>query len=74
MLVTIVQLQIYPDYQGRGCGRVVMEKVLDETRAAAAALKVLKENPAVRFYRRLGFEIVAEGAHGQHLRLLLEAL
>lgn len=50
-------------YRGRGIGTMLMEVMLAELADAGFAktsLFVQKENPAVRFFVRLGFEIVGE--------------
>jgi ribosomal protein S18 acetylase RimI-like enzyme len=58
----IGNVEILPDYQGRGLGAAILRDVI----AAAAArglpvtLGVLKMNPARRLYERLGFTITGE--------------
>jgi ribosomal protein S18 acetylase RimI-like enzyme len=60
--VFLKQLYISPRHQRRGIGSQVMRLLLEEQRGAAKsmALFVLKNNPALRFYRRHGFDIVRE--------------
>ena len=66
----IIQVQLMPEYQGRGIGAVLVRDLIDEARAAGIALKlkVLKSNPALRLYERLGFVIVGEDEHGWEMR------
>ncbi|ATF34164.1 N-acetyltransferase [Burkholderia thailandensis] len=56
------QLQISPDYQGRGIGKAVLGLVLEEAKDAnvAVSLSVMHDNPARRLYERLGFKLVGE--------------
>lgn len=56
------QLQITPDFQGRGIGNAVLRRVLAEAEHAnvAVSLSVMHDNPARRLYERLGFEYVGE--------------
>nr|WP_314365015.1 GNAT family N-acetyltransferase [uncultured Achromobacter sp.] len=58
----IVQIQIAPDFQGRGLGRRLLESILDQADAQGApvTLNVLKSNPAQRLYAALGFTRVKE--------------
>ena len=58
-----IAISLYPGVRGQGIGSAMMKKLLDRLRAAgyqAASLAVQKENRAVQFYRRLGFETVGE--------------
>lgn len=64
----IMQLQIHPNFQGRGMGRKVMEQVLKETKCQTAELSVLKENPALKLYQRLGFFITGEDEYEFYMR------
>jgi ribosomal protein S18 acetylase RimI-like enzyme len=64
--VDIMQLQIHPDYQDKGLGRKVLEQVMKD--ANVARLSVLKDNPAIHLYHRLGFKIVSEDADEFYLR------
>ena len=57
-------ISLYKQYRGRGIGTAMMREMLDELRRAGyarASLSVQKENPALRLYERLGFEIVGDG-------------
>lgn len=63
--IEIMQIQIHPRNQGKGLGRMVMERVLDwsKERHKKIELTVLKASPARLFYERLGFAITGEDDH-----------
>jgi ribosomal protein S18 acetylase RimI-like enzyme len=55
------QLYVAPAYQRRGVGSQVMRRLNEQGRTAKSmALFVQKNNPAFRFYKRHGFEVVRE--------------
>lgn len=57
-------ISLYEEYRGQGIGGAMMRQMLDELRRAGyarASLSVQKENPALRLYERLGFEIIGDG-------------
>jgi ribosomal protein S18 acetylase RimI-like enzyme len=55
------QLYICPAYQRRGVGSQVMRLLNEQVQTVnSMALFVLKNNPALRFYKRHGFEVVQE--------------
>ncbi|MPR09621.1 GNAT family N-acetyltransferase [Microvirga tunisiensis] len=55
------QLYVAPLHQRRGVGSQVMRRLNEQGRTAKSmALFVLKNNPAFRFYKRHGFEVVQE--------------
>jgi len=60
--IFLKQLYISPEHRRRGIGSRVMRLLLEERRGVAKsmALFVLKNNPALRFYRRHGFDVVHE--------------
>lgn len=58
--VEIMQLQIHPLFQGQGFGRKILEQVIADSKPKYITLTVLKENPALLLYKRLGFEITGE--------------
>ena len=60
--IFLKQLYISPAHQRRGIGSQVMRLLLKEQRGTAnsMALFVLKNNPAFRFYKRYGFDVVRE--------------
>lgn len=51
-----------PQHQGRGHGTRMMQHVLEQSadQGLPVLLSVLKNNPAHQFYRKLGFEVIAE--------------
>jgi len=58
-------ISVLPQHRGQGIGAALMAQLFDLLRArgyARTSLAVQKENPAARFYRRLGYEIVQEKA------------
>jgi ribosomal protein S18 acetylase RimI-like enzyme len=58
--VEIMQIQIHPLFQGKGLGRKVIEQVIADSNSKFIELTVLKENPALNLYERLGFYITGE--------------
>jgi len=67
----IMQIQIDPDFQGQGLGRQVMEQVLKESTSKLVELSVLKENPAINLYKRLGFTITGEDEYEYFMQIKL---
>ena len=68
--VFIQELQLLPEYQGRGFGTAVVQGVIDQAaaRGVPVALSVVPANPrARRFYERLGFRVV--GVHSPFIRM-----
>ncbi len=63
---------LLPDYRGQGIGTVLMTQLLAQMsgRFKAVSLSVDPKNPAMRLYRRLGFEVV--GASGTSLTMRKE--
>ena len=64
----IMQIQISPEFQGQGFGRKIVQQVLELSKAKNVELTVLKENPALMLYKRLGFEIIGEDQYEFHMR------
>jgi GNAT superfamily N-acetyltransferase len=66
----LAQLFVDRPFQGRGIGTEVMNRLIGEgTRAGQAmALAVVKTNPALRLYRRLGFRITHEDDRKFYMR------
>ena len=64
----LMQLQVLPDWQGRGLGTKVIKGLVALAGARPIVLSVLKSNPAARLYHRLGFESVGEDAHEYFMR------
>lgn len=56
-------ISILPEFRGYGIGMKLMNKLfklLKENGYERTSLSVQKDNPAVRFYQRLGYEITSE--------------
>jgi len=58
--IRLVQLFIRPEYQRRGIGSRLIERLLAEARSARLPmrLRVLRVNPAFALYQRMGFNVV----------------
>lgn len=60
-VVTVSGLYVLPEHQGRGVGRLLLERVLDGlNRPATVVLEVVRNTPAVGFYERFGFRVVGD--------------
>ncbi len=60
-------ISILPEWRGKGVGSRMMEHLFGMLREAGyrrTSLSVQKDNPAVRFYKRLGYAIVDERPDG----------
>jgi len=56
-------ISVLPDFRGKGIGSKLMHKLFDLLRERGyrkTSLSVQKNNPAVNFYKRLGYEITGE--------------
>ena len=56
-------VSVLPEYRGLGVGSMMMTRLFDLLRQRGyrrTSLSVQQDNPAVRFYKRLGYEITAE--------------
>ena len=62
-----MQLQIHPDFQGRGFGSSILQQVILAAGHKAVNLTVLKCNPAYQLYLRSGFNVIGEDEHEYHL-------
>ncbi|WP_339899064.1 GNAT family N-acetyltransferase [uncultured Gilvimarinus sp.] len=60
--IRIVDIALLPEYRGRGIGSRLLQGILAEAREAglAVSLHVDKLNPALHWYRRLGFVTLEE--------------
>lgn len=67
----LYQIQLMPQYRGKGIGTRLISTLISEANAAGAVLRlgVLKANPARKLYERLGFVVVSEKAHGYEMQL-----
>ncbi|MES2708616.1 MAG: GNAT family N-acetyltransferase [Verrucomicrobiota bacterium] len=66
----LCQIQLLPAWQGRGLGTRLIRMVQGEAKAAGLplTLHVLRSNPALALYRKLGFQIVESDAHSHTMR------
>jgi ribosomal protein S18 acetylase RimI-like enzyme len=58
----IIFLLVYPEYQGKGIGKRLMNFAEDKTHGECKRifLDVLSKNPAVGFYKKIGYSIISE--------------
>jgi predicted N-acetyltransferase YhbS len=63
--VHLSQIQLLPEFQGRGIGSQLVEEVIRKAHARqkAVTLHVFKSNRALALYRRLGFIESSEDQH-----------
>lgn len=63
--IHLSQVQLLPEYQGRGIASALIGDLQQEAAAARLpiTLDVLRSNPALALYRRLGFVAYEENAH-----------
>lgn len=61
----IIQIQIHPGYQNLKIGSDLIRSITDKAlhMGASVGLSVIKTNPALKLYLRLGFEQVSESEH-----------
>ncbi|MDX1995125.1 MAG: GNAT family N-acetyltransferase [bacterium] len=61
--VNVWEFHVAPDYRGQQIGRGLMEKAVDSAQNVGARVMVFETQntnvPAIRFYRRMGFEVDA---------------
>ena len=60
-----LSVAVLPGLRGRGIGADLLRHLIEEARPhyPALSLSVSPENPAVRLYRRLGFEVLRQDAN-----------
>jgi ribosomal protein S18 acetylase RimI-like enzyme len=51
-------IAVLPEFRGRGIGSNLMKQLFSFISSEAVSLSVTAENPAMKLYQRLGFEIV----------------
>ena len=68
-------ISVLPNYRGKGIGSKMMKSLFDLLRMRGykkTSLSVQKDNPAVQFYKRLGYEITGERIdHANHEDFLM---
>ena len=58
-----LSISLLPEFRAKGLGQQLMIAILDLLKSKgypSVSLSVSKENPAIRFYRRLGFVVVED--------------
>jgi ribosomal protein S18 acetylase RimI-like enzyme len=60
----VAQFQIEPALQSRGLGAELLTQIVSDAKQTSlpVRLSVLKGNPALKLYERLGFKVVGEDA------------
>ncbi|MBH0087976.1 N-acetyltransferase [Pseudoalteromonas sp. NSLLW218] len=66
--IEIMQLQIHLLHQNKGYGRAVIEQVITSAQSKPIKLTVLKNNPALGLYKRLGFTITDENNYEYYMQ------
>ncbi|TAH32272.1 MAG: N-acetyltransferase [Alphaproteobacteria bacterium] len=68
--ISIDNIHILPEYQNKGIGSGIIQKVIDEAdiRNLPVVLHVLKVNPAKKLYYALGFNIEEDEIHRYYLK------
>jgi ribosomal protein S18 acetylase RimI-like enzyme len=62
--IRFINLHLLPEYQSRGVGTAIFQQAITEADARRIPIVlqgVLKTNPAIRLYERLGFAVTEEG-------------
>ena len=59
--IRLVDIALFPEYRGRGLGAAAIDGLIREAAQSSMAvrLSVLCGNPAIRLYRRLGFDVIS---------------
>lgn len=67
----LIQIQLIPEFQGRGLGTQILRDLMAEAKRAGASvrLSVLERSPARRLYERLGFSVLEEDEHATTMLL-----
>lgn len=67
--LSLIILEVLPEFRGRGVGSSALAALCEQAdaRSQAIELHVLPGNPAIRLYRRHGFQLA--GQPGFHLRM-----
>lgn len=56
----VLQIQIHPEYQGKGLGKIVINHIINQANNKPVKLSILKGNPAKKLYESLGFKVINE--------------
>ncbi len=71
-----VAIGVVERHRGRGVGTALLEALVESARfekIPALSLSVERDNPALRLYERIGFEIVGSGGNAWTMLLALES-
>ena len=68
--INLDQLHLEKGYRSRGIGSRLIQDVMTNARAAnkPVLLSVVRNNPALALYRRLGFKVVGSDEQKLHMR------
>lgn len=66
--VEIMQVQIHPEHQNKGYGKAILQQILALPGIKTVSLTVLKQNPAVNLYKKLGFKVTGEDCYEYHMQ------
>lgn len=60
--IRIIDIALLPPFRGRGVGSRLLESILQEAQQSVLPVRihVEKNNPAMRLYQRLGFELLED--------------
>ena len=60
--IRVIDIALLPEARGRGVGTQLLQAILDEGRQSnlPVTIHVERFNPALRWYERLGFQVVAD--------------
>jgi ribosomal protein S18 acetylase RimI-like enzyme len=74
--IRVMDISLLPEHRGRGIGRGLLEKVLDEAAGLGKSVTIHVEtfNRAIRLYERLGFQRVASNGIYHLMEWLPETL
>lgn len=69
--VFLGSLYVIPEMQRRGIGTRVLRELIDQSHRSSRALTlaVMKNNPAIQLYERLGFRVTHEDQYKFYMRL-----
>lgn len=70
-----LSIALLPKYRGQGIGTKLLTELLDQARSSysAVSLSVLLDNPALRLYRRFGFEVFEQHDNSLTMKKDLES-
>jgi ribosomal protein S18 acetylase RimI-like enzyme len=70
-----LSIAVLPEYRGKGIGTDLLSHLIEEVRFGhrALSLSVSSDNSAIRLYKRMGFEIVAQSGASLTMKKQLDA-